>query len=138
MSQDFCFYKQKIFSEKVCQSFSHEELASSLKVLLKKCDLEEEELRNSLFEEVEISSIFISAYDKRIEKILTKNLFLSPQSRFFMVNKKVLSIIQAIVESKQKELKNSDNLTDAFSQLSTDYLALENLFEQKLLFVNLQ
>lgn len=138
MSQDFCFYKQKIFSEKVCQTFSYEEVNFSLKALLKKRDLEEEELRNSLFEEVEINSILISAYDKKVEKLLTKSLFLSPQSRFFMVNKKILSAIQSIVESQQKELKKSNGLTDKLSQMSTDYATLMNLFDKKLLFVNLQ
>jgi len=138
MSQDFCFYKQKIFSEKVCQTFSYEEVNFSLKALLKKRDLEEEELRNSLFEEVEINSILISAYDKKVEKLLTKSLFLSPQSRFFMVNKKILSAIQSIVESQQKELKKSNGLTDKLSEMSTDYATLMNLFDKKLLFVNLQ
>ena len=139
MSQDLCFYRQKIFSEEICQNFTHEEINSCLKTLLKKHSLEEDEtLRDKLFEEIEISSIFISAYDEKIEKLLTKSLFLSPQSRFFMVNKKVLSAIHTIVESKQKETKGSSNSTDELSQLSTDYSTLEDLFDKKQLFINLQ
>lgn len=139
MSQDLCFYRQKILSKEICQNFTHEEINSCLKALLKKHSLEDDEtLRDKLFEEVEISSIFISAYDKKIEKLLTKSLFLSPQSRFFMVNKKVLSAIGTIVESKQKEMKKSDNSTDELSQLSKDYSTLGSLFEKKLLFINLQ
>ena len=139
MSQEFCFYRQKIFSETICQNFTHEEINSCLKTLFKKHSLEDDEtLRNKLFEEVEINSISISAYDKKIEKLLTKNLFLSFQSRFFMANKKILSAIHAIVESKQKEMEGSNSSTDELSQLSTDYLTLEDLFDKKQLFINIQ
>ena len=137
MSQDLCFYKQKIFPEQVCQVFTHKEVHSALKALLKNRDLEEE-LRRTLFEEVDNSSIFISAYDKRVEKLFTSRLFLSPQSRFFMVNQKILSVIHTVVESKKEELKNSHASSEELAQLSTDYSTLVDLFDKKLLFVNLQ
>lgn len=139
MSQDLYFYRQRILSVDICQDFTHEQIDSCLKALLKEHKLEEDEaLRNKLFEEVEINSISISAYNKEIEKFLTEeDLYLSPQSRLFMVNNKILSAIHGIVKSKQKEMEQSNKIEKS-NKLSTDYSTLEDLFNKKQLFINLQ
>ena len=139
MTQEFYFYKQKIFAEEISQKFSHEHVSSAIKALLKNSNLEEDEqLRNELFEEVEINSLSISAYDNKVEKLLTKNLFISPHSRLFMVSQKIWSTIEKLIEDRQKELKATTDQTNEFSQLSKDCSTLKELFDKKLLFINIQ
>ena len=114
-------------------------MSSAIKALLKNSNLEEDEqLRNELFEEVEINSLFISAYDERVEKLLTKNLFISPHSRLFMVSQKIWSTIEKLIENRQKELKATTDQANELSQLSKDYSSLKELFDKKLLFINIQ
>jgi hypothetical protein len=135
MSQNLYFYKQKIFSEEVCRNFSHDEINSSVKALLKKHDLEEDEdLRNIIFEELEPNLILISAYHKSIEKFLTKTRFVSPKSKFFMINPKILTVIEKVVKSQEK----SDYSENQTSQVLDDLSILKELCEKKLLFVNIQ
>jgi uncharacterized protein (UPF0305 family) len=118
MTQDLYFYKQKIFSEEVAQLFSQEEVHSAVKALLHKRDLEEEtELRDNLFEEVDLSDFEVSAYNKEIQQLLESDTeFIPPQSRRFMMNKKIWSAVQKIVWSKYSEIeKNKDepSVTDS-------------------------
>jgi len=150
MSQDLYFYKQKIIPEKIAQSFTTEEIHSSIKALLKNRDLEEEEnLHNVLFEEIEVFSISISSYDKKFEELLKDTEFIPLQSRRFMMNNKFMSTIETIVSSKISELENARNsqkktkqntsiLSKEISQLKRDLSKLEKLFNKNLLFVNLQ
>ncbi|MFE1746896.1 hypothetical protein [Coleofasciculus sp. H7-2] len=119
MAQDLYFYKQKIFSKKVARLFSQEELHSAVKALLANRDLEDDtKLRGELFEEVLID-FDVSAYEKEIKKLLeTDTEFISPQSRRFMMNKKIWSVIQKIVLSKYSGIeKNKDELSVTDSKL---------------------
>lgn len=135
MSQDLCFYQQQIISEKICRNFTHKEINSAIKLLLKNYNLEENEnLRNEVFKELEPNLINISAYDKPIEKLIKKPTSLIPKSRFLMVNSKILAAIESIVTSKEKSSRSEDMTI----QISKDLLILKDLFEKKLLFINLQ
>jgi hypothetical protein len=156
MAQDLYFYKQKIISEEVAKLLSKEEVENAIKTLVTTRDLEEDtKLRENLFEEVK-SIIDISAYSKGIEELLEKEEieFIPPDSRRFMMNKKIWSVIQNIFLEKYKEIENSKktNMTtktkideqinqllnsQAF-QLLKDYSILEELFKKNLLFVNIQ
>ncbi len=150
MSQEFYFYKQKIIPEKIAQFFTSAEVQSSIKALLKNRDLEREEtLRDNLFEEVEVFSISISAYNQEIDELLKETEFIPSQSRRFMMTEKILSAIKTIIESqlgKLQKAKESQSKTDPkhdeisreISQLEKDYAKLEKLFKKNLLFVNLQ
>jgi outer membrane receptor for monomeric catechols len=135
MSQNLYFYKQKIFSEEICRNFTHDEINSSVKALLKKHDLEEnEDLRNAIFEELEPNLILISAYHKSIEKFITKTRFISPKSKFFMVSNKILAAIEKVVQSQEKSNYSESQTSQVFDDLST----LKELCEKKLLFINIQ
>ncbi len=150
MSQDLYFYKQKIIPVKIAQSFTFEEIHSSIKALLKNRDLEEEEnLRDNLFEEVELLSPSISAYNQEIDELLKTTEFIPSHSRRFMINENIWSAIKLIVESKLSELQNEKKrqkkntkewreISIEISQLKRDYAKLEKLFKKNLLFVNLQ
>ena len=136
MSQDLYFYQQQIISEKICRNFTHKEINSAVKSLLKNYDLEENEnLRNEIFKELEPNLINISAYDKSIEKFIKKpTIFVTPKSRFFMVDSKILAAIESIVMSEEK----SNRSKDMTIQISNDLSILKDLFDKKLLFINLQ
>jgi hypothetical protein len=150
MSQDFYFYKQKIIPDKIAQFFTQEEVQSSIKALLKNQNLEREEtLRDNLFEEVEVFSISISAYNQEFDKLLNETEFIPSQSRRFMMNEKTWSAIKKIIESQLGKLKSTkkiqkkngqryDEISRDISQLKKDYGKLEKLFKKNLLFVNLQ
>ena len=136
MSQDLYFYQQEIISEKVCRNFTHKEINAAIKSLLKSYDLEENEnLRDEIFKELEPNLINVSAYNKSIEKFTKKRtIFVTPKSRFFMVDSKILAAIESIVMSEEK----SNCSEDMISQISNDLLILKDLFNKKLLFINLQ
>lgn len=150
MSQDLYFYKQKIIPGKIAQFFTSEEVQSSIKALLKNRDLERDEvLRDNLFEEVEVFSISISAYNQEIEELLNEIEFIPSQSRLFMMNEKIWSAIKKnqklqidkLQKSQESQSKNDPNYKknlQEISQLKKDYAKLEKLFKKKLLFVNLQ
>jgi acyl carrier protein phosphodiesterase len=150
MSQDLYFYKQKIIPQKIAKCFTSEEVHSSIKALLKNRYLEQQEaLRDNLFEEVEVYSFTISAYNQEIEELLKETEFIPSKSRRFMMNEKIWSAIKIIVDSKIAALQNikrSQSKNDAkygeisrdISQLKKDYKKLEKLFNNNLLFVNLQ
>jgi hypothetical protein len=136
MSQDLYFYQQQIIPEKICRNFNHKEINSAIKSLLKNYDLEENEnLRNEIFKELEPNLINISAYNKSIEKIIKKpTIFVTPKSRFIMVDSKILAAIESIVMSEGK----SNHSEDMSIQISNDLSILKDLFDKKLLFINLQ
>jgi hypothetical protein len=136
MSQDLYFYQQQIIPEKICRNFTHEEINSAVKSLLKNSNLEENEnLRNEIFKELEPNLINISAYDKSIEKLIQKpTKFVTPKSRFLMVDSKILAAIESIVMSEEK----SNRSEDMTIQISKDLSILKDLFDKKLLFINLQ
>ena len=156
MSQDLYFYKQKIISEEVAQILSKEEVENAIKTLLATRNLEEDtKLREKLFEEVE-SIIDISAYTKGIEELLEKEKieFIPPDSRRFMMNEKIWSVVQNNFLDKYKEIENSKKtnmttktkideqinqlLNSQSFQLLKYYSILEELFKKNLLFVNIQ
>ncbi len=116
---------------------------------------EDTKLREKLFEEVE-SIIYISAYTKGIEELLEKEKieFIPPDSRRFMMNEKIWSVVQNNFFDKYKEIENSKKtnmttktkideqinqlLNSQSFQLLKDYSILEELFNKNLLFVNIQ
>ncbi len=136
MSQELYFYQQEIIPEKICRNFTHKEINAAIKSLLKNYDLEENEnLRNEIFKELEPNLINISAYDESIEKFTKKpTIFVTPKSRFFMVDSKILAAIESIVMSEGK----SNRSEDMNIQISNDLSILKDLFDRKLLFINLQ
>lgn len=139
MSQDLYFYRQKIINKESCDIFSYEEIAASIKVLLENRDLEEEKLQKSLFDEVKADCIEISAGEEDLEKFWNdERLRLSRNSRFFIVNEEIFSAIEAKVKSQEKKLNKSNILSKRASQLYADFSIIKQLFDEKLLFVNLQ
>ena len=86
MSQNLFFYEQSLFIKKTIKQFSHEEVDAAVRRILLSHSLEDEsELRESLFKDVEVSLIEISAYGDVMEDMLKIPDFFIPESRFFMV-----------------------------------------------------
>jgi hypothetical protein len=138
MSQDLHFCKQMIFREEILQEFTHDQINSTMKSLLKERNLEEDtNLRNKFFEEIEIYSFSISGYDDKIEKILKESVFLSLDSRLLMVTESLWQAIKTIVEDKEKELQSNHDKEESLSQCKQDYSNIKELFDKKLLCINI-
>ncbi len=128
MSQDFHFYKVKIFNEEAVQMLERSNISNAIKAIVEKEDLEgNEKLKEVLFEEIEVSCE-ISGNDKRFEKALKKVEFLE-NSRYFIIEDEIFKILKVIIEDKIKE--NREN------KLEREYSNIKDIFDKKLLVANL-
>lgn len=155
MSQDLYFYKQKILTDSATKIFSEEEIYEAIKASLAKRNLDNEtSVREQLFQEVELESLQINAYFPEIDTLLEKNInFISPQSRFFMMNENMWIAIKGYIISNyiktdnsiKIDTENSNNIDQLIKKLkqlnpeiSHDYSNLNKLYNKKMLFVNIQ
>ncbi|MBH8566789.1 hypothetical protein I8748_32360 [Nostoc sp. CENA67] len=155
MSQELYFYKQKILKDNAAKILSEEEIYEAVKVLLAKRNLDNESsVRDRLFQEVELESLQISAYSPEIETLLEKDIqFINPQSRFFMMNKNMWIAIKFYIishyikvnDGSKLDTENSNEIDHLIKKLkqqnpeiSHDYSKLNKLYNQKMLFINIQ
>ena len=155
MSQDLYFYKQKILTDSATKILSEEEIYEAIKASLAKRNLDQEtSVREQLFEEVELDSLQISAYYPEINTLLEKDIkFINPQSRFFMINENMWMAIKSYIISDyiktDNDIKippeNSNEIDQLIKKLENknpeinhDYSKLKNLYNKKMLFVNIQ
>lgn len=151
MAQDLHFYKLKLFSEDYAAKVGPEKVNQSLEEFLEGEGLEgDDELKEKLYEEIEVS-IDLSASHEKIEKELPKN-YLS-NARCFLMTEGVMSAIEEIVKEKVenklepnakegKKSKSSDKQNSSWENLKDceelkDYFKLKELFKKNLLIVNI-
>lgn len=154
MSQNLHFYKLKIFQEDLAAQFKRDEIDKTLKALLANRDLDgnDEELRERIFEEINVK-IDLSAYDSKIKEFFSnKELFVSPNSSIFLMTEEIWDAISECIfkecnKAEEKEQKPDAKNTakkDDFKQrlerikpLLKDYFILDEFFKKNLLVVNI-
>lgn len=128
MSQDFHFFKIKIFNQEGIQKFERSAIRDAIKTLVAKKDLEgDEKLKETLFEEIEVS-LEISGNDQKFEKALKKVKFLE-NSRYFIIEDEIFEKLKEVIEDKIKESKDN--------KLVSEYSKIKDIFDKKLLVANL-
>lgn len=147
MSQNFHFYKTLIFSENSIQDFPLDNVYNSIKSLFSGCDSYAVEYIEKYFETIPLSSIFISA--NQIEEHIPgfskdlKYVFNPKKSTFFILDQKIWSGLEKIIEKKIRETfahklnKNTADRLKYTSELSGEYVQLSNLFQKKMLFASI-
>jgi len=135
MSQNLFFYEQSLFIKKTIKQFSHEEVDAAVRRILLSHSLEDEsELRESLFKDVEVSLIEISAYGDVMEDMLKIPDFFIPESRFFMVKSPEWKTIDSFIsDAIQPNLQKAEEK----KLLKKERDKLRRIFNQKSLFVGL-
>jgi hypothetical protein len=148
MSQVLNFFKQQILDEDEAQKMNQKEVFAKIKSILDIYDVENEDevLQEVFFKQVIVPSIQISAYEERMEKLLSDVQFIPEESRRFMMNEKVWSVLEEIIYDQcrmitgEKKSKNdnkcSQNLDNLF-KISQDFYTLKQLFKRHSLFVNI-
>ncbi|BAZ21221.1 hypothetical protein NIES4073_20990 [Kalymmatonema gypsitolerans NIES-4073] len=153
MSQELCFYKQKILTDSAIKILSKEEIYEAVKASLAKRNLDHEtDVRERLFQEVELAQLEISAYYPKIETLLEDIKFIA-QSRFFMMNENIWIAIKVYIISQylktnngiKIDIENSNKIDQLIKKLkqqnpkiSDDYSKLNKLYKKNILFVNIQ
>lgn len=145
MSLALQFHKLAVFSEGTTQDFPPENIHKSLKLLLRGTEEHSAEYVEKFFEpinfkylQIDVSQLenFIPSFPKELKY----PIFDPQKTTFFMMDRKIWSAIEQIVEARmkgylEKKQKREDKLIKA-AGISKDYELLSNLFSEKLLFAN--
>ena len=145
MSQQLYFYKIKVFTGKVAQSFEPQNISDALKALIGQSNLEEnDKLKEILFEEIVKLNPVLHNLDPNITQIFNENKidFLENTGYFMMADEILLAIGKRhgfLSKTSNKNTKNkkentySTERTEDHKQLKKDYKKLQELFNKNLL-----
>lgn len=146
MSQQLYFYKIKVFTGKVAESFEPQNISDALKALIGKNNLEENDnLKEILFEEILNINPALHNLDPDITKIFNDNSKVNffENTGYFMMADEILSAIgkrhgflsktsNKNTKTKKENTYNTER-TEDHKQLKKDYKKLQDLFKNNLL-----
>lgn len=145
MSRQLYFYKIKVFTGKVAESFEPQNISDALKALIGQSNLEEnDKLKEILFEEVVNINPSLHNLDPDITQILNENkVDFFENTGYFMMIDEILTAIGKrhgfLSKTSNKNTKNKKGNThntersEDHKQLKKDYKKLQDLFNKNLL-----
>ncbi|KKD36727.1 hypothetical protein [Limnoraphis robusta] len=145
MSQQLYFYKIKVFTGKVAESFEPQNISDALKALIGQSNLEEnDKLKEILFEEIVKINPVLHNLDPDITQIFNENkVDFFENTGYFLMSDEILSAIGKrhgfLSKTSNKNTKNkkentyNTERTEDHKQLKKDYKKLQDLFNKNLL-----